>query len=86
MPATVMAVCRDGGHAMTKPARDCIHLLAGLGVEGDAHQGMTVQHRSRVKRDPTTPNLRQVHLLHAELFDELRAAGFNLTPGLEHRA
>lgn len=79
MPATV---CRDDGHAMTKPARDCIRLLAGLGVEGDAHQGVTVQHRSRVKRDPTTPNLRQVHLPHAELFDALRAAGFNLTPGL----
>jgi hypothetical protein len=55
--------------------------LAGLGVAGDAHAGTTVKHRSRVRRDPTVPNLRQVHLLHAELFDELMAKGFAVWPG-----
>jgi MOSC domain-containing protein YiiM len=66
---------------LSKPVEDRIRLLAGLGVEGDAHQGKTVKHRSRVARDPTRPNLRQVHLIHAELFDELRAAGFDVKPG-----
>ncbi|HEX9058232.1 MAG TPA: MOSC domain-containing protein, partial [Ktedonobacterales bacterium] len=56
-------------------------LLTGLGVEGDAHFGETVQHRSRVARDPSQPNLRQVHLIHAELHDELRTAGFTVQAG-----
>jgi hypothetical protein len=58
-----------------------IKLLAGLGVEGDAHLGRTVKHRSRVARDPTQPNLRQVHLLHRELLRELEAKGFAIGPG-----
>ena len=66
---------------MAKPQQPVIRLLAGLGVEDDAHLGVTVQHRSRVARDPTQPNLRQVHLVHAELHDELRAAGFDVPPG-----
>ncbi len=82
MSGVVTAVSRSATHTLTKPTRDCIRLLAGLGVEGDAHQGETVKHRSRVRRDPTQPNLRQVHLLHAELHDELRAAGFAVAPGL----
>jgi MOSC domain-containing protein YiiM len=77
----VTAVSRSASHTMAKPAQAAIRLVAGLGVEGDAHQGATVKHRSRVKRDPSQPNLRQVHLLHTELHDELRAAGFALTPG-----
>ncbi len=56
-------------------------LVAGWGIEGDAHAGTTVQHRSRVARDPSQPNLRQVHLLHAELFDEVADAGFEVAPG-----
>jgi len=64
-----------------KDNRISIRLIAGLGVEGDAHAGATVQHRSRVARDPSLPNLRQVHLIHAELHDELRANGFDLSPG-----
>jgi MOSC domain-containing protein YiiM len=56
-------------------------VLAGLGVDGDAHMGETVQHRSRVRRDPTQPNLRQVHLIQSELHDELRAAGFDVAAG-----
>jgi MOSC domain-containing protein YiiM len=81
MGGTVTAVHRSGTHTMSKPGQEWIRLLVGLGVEGDAHMGTTVKHRSRVARDPTTPNLRQVHLIHAELFDELRAAGFTVSPG-----
>lgn len=78
---TVTAVSASAGHTMSKPNALSIRLVAGLGVEGDAHAGVTVKHRSRVRRDPTTPNLRQVHLVHAELHDELRAGGFVLAPG-----
>ncbi len=77
----VIAVSRSPTHTMSKPNQARIRLLAGLGVEGDAHLGRTIKHRSRVKRDPTQPNLRQVHLIHAELHDELRAQGFSLLPG-----
>ncbi len=66
---------------MSKPAAETIKLLAGLGVEGDAHLGTTVQHLHPMRRDPTQPNLRQVHLIHAELHEELRKAGFDLAPG-----
>jgi MOSC domain-containing protein YiiM len=76
----VVAVARDGEHRFSKTAAPTIRLLTGLGVEGDAHCGVTVRHRSRVKRDPTQPNLRQVHLIHAELIDELVAAGFEVGP------
>jgi MOSC domain-containing protein YiiM len=79
--ATVLGVHRSPIHGFTKHAADEIVLLAGLGVEGDAHCGATVQHRSRVARDPTQPNLRQVHLLHAELLDELADAGHPVAPG-----
>ncbi|GAB3978210.1 MOSC domain-containing protein [Plantactinospora veratri] len=81
MGAVVTAVSRNEGHHFSKPTRDSIRLLAGLGVEGDAHLGVTVKHRSRVAQDPTQPNLRQVHLIHAELHDELRAAGHEVAPG-----
>ena len=66
---------------MSKPSCERITLLAGLGVEGDAHMGETVRHRSRVAVDPNVPNLRQVHLIHSELHDELDAAGFDVAPG-----
>src|ERR1700733_389686 len=82
MAGTVIAVSRSSGHTMSKPNEGCIRLLAGLGVEGDAHMGPTVKHRSRVAKDPTVPNLRQVHLIHAELHDELEARGFRLAPGV----
>lgn len=81
MIGVVVAVSCNETHSFTKPTRDLIRLRTGLGVEGDAHCGATVQHRSRVARDPSQPNLRQVHLIHAELFDELRAAGFDIAPG-----
>jgi len=77
----VLAVHRSSSHSFSKFAEEAITLVTGLGVEGDAHAGSTVQHRSRVRRDPGQPNLRQVHLLHAELFDELMAAGFAVWPG-----
>lgn len=78
---TIVAVARDEGHHFSKPLLPAIRLLAGLGVEGDAHCGKTVKHRSRVAVDPTQPNLRQVHLIHAELFEELAGKGFSLRPG-----
>jgi MOSC domain-containing protein YiiM len=81
MGATVTAVSRSRTHTMSKPNADSLLLVAGLGVDGDAHNGRTVKHRSRVRRDPSQPNLRQVHLIHAELHDELRAAGFDVSPG-----
>jgi MOSC domain-containing protein YiiM len=77
----VHAVCSSATHTMAKPNRDCIHLLEGIGVQGDAHAGKTVQHRSRVARNPSEPNLRQVHLMQAELLVELRASGFDVHPG-----
>jgi MOSC domain-containing protein YiiM len=79
---SVSAVSRAPEHTFSKPAADRIRLVDGLGVEGDAHLGRTVQHRSRVARDPSQPNLRQVHLIHAELHDELRAGGFDVAPGV----
>lgn len=80
-PGTVIAVSRGQRHGPGKAGQPAIRLIAGLGVEGDVHAGVTVKHRSRVARDPTQPNLRQVHLIHAELFDELAAQGFHITPG-----
>jgi MOSC domain-containing protein YiiM len=81
MNGVVTAVSRSAKHTMTKPNETSIQLLTGLGVEGDAHLGMTVKHRSRVARDPAQPNLRQVHLIQAELHDELREAGFVISAG-----
>lgn len=72
----VLAVSARSGHHFSKTPALSIRLLTGLGVAGDAHMGETVKHRSRVRKDPTQPNLRQVHLIHAELFDELRGKGF----------
>lgn len=72
---------RSAGHTLAKLPQPTIRLLAGLGVEGDAHQGETVRHRSRVARDPSQPNLRQVHLIHGELHDELDARGLSVSPG-----
>ena len=77
----VEAVSRSSTHSLTKPNLERIRLLGGLGVKGDAHQGRTVKHRSRVARDPSQPNLRQVHLIHAELHEELAEAGFQIAAG-----
>lgn len=76
----VVHVARDATHRFSKVAAPEIRLVAGLGVEGDAHAGVTVKHRSRVAADPTQPNLRQVHLIHAELFDDLAKQGFVVAP------
>jgi hypothetical protein len=78
----VIAVCRSASHTLHKACERHVQLLAGLGVEGDAHSGTTVKHRSRVAIDPRQPNLRQVHLIHEELHDELRAAGFPVAAGV----
>ena len=79
--ATVLAVSRSPAHGVGKENQESVRLLAGVGVQGDAHAGETVQHRSRVARDAAQPNLRQVHLIHAELHDELRDAGFDVSVG-----
>jgi len=81
MSALVTSVSCGADHLFSKRPRGRIRLIAGLGVEGDAHSGRTVKHRSRVARDPSQPNLRQVHLIHAELHDELRAGGFTVSAG-----
>ncbi|WP_256837682.1 MOSC domain-containing protein [Ornithinimicrobium faecis] len=81
MGATVVAVHRSSTHSFSKPTVAEIELLEGLGVRGDAHSGTTVKHRSRVRADPDQPNLRQVHLLHAELFDHLATVGHQISPG-----
>ncbi|MBZ9643446.1 MOSC domain-containing protein [Streptomyces sp. PSKA30] len=81
MSGRVAAVSSNGEYSFTKPNRDSIRLLAGLGVEGDVHAGVTVKHRSRVAQDPTQPNLRQVHLIHEELFAEVGEEGFKVAPG-----
>jgi MOSC domain-containing protein YiiM len=81
MDGVVTAVSVSAGHTFSKQNREAIRLLASHGVEGDAHAGPTVKHRSRVARDAAQPNLRQVHLVHAELHDELNAAGFRVAPG-----
>ncbi|MEM1196210.1 MAG: MOSC domain-containing protein [Pseudomonadota bacterium] len=79
--ARVIAVHRDAQHRFSKTRCEAITALPGLGVEGDAHSGKTVQHRSRVAVDPAQPNLRQVHLIHTELFEELASHGFAVKPG-----
>jgi MOSC domain-containing protein YiiM len=78
---TIVAVARDDAHRFSKPTRESITLIAGFGVEGDAHAGATVKHRSRVARDASTPNLRQVHLIHSELFHQVAARGHRVRPG-----
>jgi len=79
--AQVQAVSRDGTHRFSKTPQPAVRLLAGLGIEHDAHSGVKVQHRSRVAADPSQPNLRQVHLIAAELFEELSAQGFRVGAG-----
>lgn len=81
MTATVTSVQISGDHSFSKEPVEAIELVAGLGVAGDAHMGARVKHRSRVAADPTQPNLRQVHLIHQELFDTVAAEGFQVSPG-----
>lgn len=81
MAGRVVAVSSRATHSLSKDNQPAIQLIAGLGVAGDAHAGVTVQHRSRVARDPRQPNLRQVHLIHAEVLTELREAGFAVSAG-----
>ena len=81
MKGVVTAVSRSATHTFSKENQAIIRLLSGLGVEGDAHMGETVKHRSRLTQNPLPPNLRQVHLIHAELHDELQVAGFSVSAG-----
>lgn len=79
--ASVVSVHRKSTHTFSKEVVDSIELIEGIGIAGDAHAGPTVKHRSRVAKDPSTPNLRQVHLIHRELFDLVAEAGFEVGPG-----
>jgi len=81
MTAAVVSVSCDGGHQFSKQPHREIRLIENLGVEGEAHASVTVQHLSRIVKNPDQPSLRQVHLIHAELHDELNAAGFDIHPG-----
>ncbi|QFT77452.1 MOSC domain-containing protein [Erythrobacter sp. THAF29] len=81
MTGHVVAVCSSGEHRFSKKPTDRITIVAGIGVDGDAHAGERVQHLSRVHVNPDQPNLRQVHLIHSELFDGLASAGFDIAPG-----
>lgn len=81
IPATVLAVHRSGNHTFSKESVESIDVVAGLGVVGDAHMGAQVKHRSRVKADPTQPNLRQVHLIRSETLTEANEAGYEVKPG-----
>ena len=81
MAGVVKAVSRSATHTLIKPNEETIQLRAGYGVEGDAHAGETVKHLSRILKFGKAPNLRQVHLIHEELFEELRDAGFSVSPG-----
>jgi MOSC domain-containing protein YiiM len=81
MSPTVTSVSRSETYTFSKPTQLSIRLITALGVEGDAHLGVTVKHRHRVRKDPTQPNLRQVHLIHSELIAELNATGFTIHPG-----
>lgn len=81
MEGIITAVSISTTHTFSKSNQNSIRLIEGLGIEGDAHQGKTVKHRSRVKKDPNQPNLRQVHLIHSELHDELKLAGFDVSAG-----
>ena len=82
MNGLVVGVSRSPLHRFSKDVVQFIDLIAGLGIAGDAHCGVTVKHRSRVRQDPTQPNLRQVHLIDVELLDELEARGFQVAPGV----
>ena len=81
MKPTVVAISLSETHTFSKPNQSAIRLIEGFGVEGDAHAGKTVKHRFLVKKDATKPNIRQVHLIHAELLDELEEKGFTVHPG-----
>jgi MOSC domain-containing protein YiiM len=81
MTAVVRALHRSSEYTFTKESVDELELVAGLGVAGDVHSGAAVRHRSRIERDPTQPNLRQVHLFDGEVLDMLAAEGFGVSPG-----
>jgi len=77
----ILGVFASRSHKFSKPGRDAVTLIEGLGIEGDSHFGATVQHIYDARRDPARPNARQVHLIQAELLDEVNAKGFRVQPG-----
>ncbi|CAM5572528.1 MOSC domain-containing protein [Streptomyces atroolivaceus] len=81
MSGRVTTVSSNGTYSFSKPNRESVTLVAGLGVEGDVHAGGTIRHQFRMTYEPDLPNLRQVHLMHEELFDELALKGYDVAPG-----
>jgi len=81
MPTSVVGVHLSPEHTFTKQAQGSIELVAGIGVQGDAHAGATVKHSHLLRKKPEKPNLRQVHLIASELIEELRLEGFNVERG-----
>ena len=81
MTGIIIALSTSSTHSFSKTNQDSIELIVGIGIKGHAHAGEKVKHRSRVARDPNQPNLRQVHLIHSELHEELKEKGFNVSPG-----
>ena len=81
MQGKVVSVSLSPTHTLSKACVKCIQLIENHGVKGDAHAGVFVKHRSRIKKNPTAPNLRQVHLIHSELFEELAERGHRILPG-----
>ena len=81
MGGQVAAVSRDEQYGFSKTTREAVTLLAGLGVEGDVHAGETIRHQFRMTYEPDLPNLRQVHLMHEELFEELALKGYRVSAG-----
>lgn len=67
----VIGVHVGSAHTFSKTSQDVIRLIENHGVEGDAHAGSCDQHLFHIRRFGEQPNLRQVHLIQAEFFDEV---------------
>jgi MOSC domain-containing protein YiiM len=77
----VKSVSKSLSHTFSKNVVGQIKLIEGLGVEDDVHLGKTVKHQYLAKKYPTSANLRQVHLIHYELIEELNENGFSVSDG-----
>jgi MOSC domain-containing protein YiiM len=80
LPA-VSGVYVNDKHTFSKSSKAAIRLIKDFGVEGDCHAGPVDQHLFHLRRFGQHPNLRQVHLIHTELFDELALKGHAVRPG-----
>jgi hypothetical protein len=81
MMPSVIAVSSSPAYTFSKPNLPSVNLVAGIGVEGDAHSGPLIRHRDLVNQDPTQPNLRQVLLIQQEIFESLAERGHEVGAG-----